>query len=98
MTVIVSTSGRLHIEFVRLLFLQAHRETDRFFEASGVQFAQCDRDQFHYHHVTFLPHLKSRVGLILVKTTALRITLNLDGTPITSTTQTQPSHSQTSRL
>ncbi len=26
-----STSGRLHSEFVRLLFLQTHRETDRFF-------------------------------------------------------------------
>jgi hypothetical protein len=26
-----STSGRLHSEFVRLLFLQVHRETDRFF-------------------------------------------------------------------
>ena len=33
---IPSTSGRLHSEFVRLLFLQAHRETDRFFAASGV--------------------------------------------------------------
>ncbi len=31
MTGIVSTSGRLHSEFVRLLFLQDHRETDRFF-------------------------------------------------------------------
>jgi hypothetical protein len=28
---IPSSSGRLHSEFVRLLFLQAHRETDRFF-------------------------------------------------------------------
>ena len=37
MTSIASTSGRLHSEFVRLLFLQAHRETDRFFAASGVQ-------------------------------------------------------------
>ena len=27
MTVITSTSGRLHSEFIRLLFLQAHRET-----------------------------------------------------------------------
>ena len=26
-------------EFVRLLFLQTHRETDRFFAASGVQLA-----------------------------------------------------------
>ncbi len=28
---IPSTSGRLHSEFVRLLFLQSHRETDHFF-------------------------------------------------------------------
>ena len=34
MTAIASTSGRLQNEFIRLLFLQAHRETDRFFEAS----------------------------------------------------------------
>jgi hypothetical protein len=36
MTAIDSTSGRLHSEFVRLLFLQTHRETDRFFAALGV--------------------------------------------------------------
>ena len=36
MTVIASTSGRLHSEFVLLLFLQDHRETDRFFASSGV--------------------------------------------------------------
>jgi hypothetical protein len=29
MPTITSTSGRLHSEFIRLLFLQAHRETDR---------------------------------------------------------------------
>jgi hypothetical protein len=28
---ITSTSGRLHSEFIRLLFLQTHWETDRFF-------------------------------------------------------------------
>jgi hypothetical protein len=33
---IPSTSGRLHSEFVRLLFLQSHRESDRFFTGSGV--------------------------------------------------------------
>jgi hypothetical protein len=37
MPAIASTSGRLHSECVRLLFVQAHRETDRFFAASGVQ-------------------------------------------------------------
>ena len=36
---IVSTSGSLHSELVCLLFLQVHRETDRFFAASGVQVA-----------------------------------------------------------
>jgi hypothetical protein len=39
MPAISSTSDRLHSEFVRLLFLQDHRETDRFFAASGVQLA-----------------------------------------------------------
>ncbi len=37
MPAIASMSGRLQSEFTRLLFLQAHRETDRFFAASGVQ-------------------------------------------------------------
>ena len=35
MPTIASTSGRLHSEFVCLLFLQAHRETDRFFAAGN---------------------------------------------------------------
>jgi hypothetical protein len=49
MAPIPSTSDRLHSEFVRLLFLQSHRETDRFSAASGVQFAQTNPgDQFHF--------------------------------------------------
>jgi hypothetical protein len=51
MPAVASTSGRLHSEFVRLLFLQAHRETDRFFAASRVQLAQHDRDQFQFRRV-----------------------------------------------
>ena len=42
--------------------------------------------------------LKSKVGLALAKAAALRVTLNLDGSPITSKSHTRPSHSQTSRL
>jgi hypothetical protein len=34
-----STFGHLHCKLVILLFLQDHRETDRFFLASGVQLA-----------------------------------------------------------
>ena len=36
MPTIPSTSGRLHSEFIRILFLQAHRETDRFMLKSRV--------------------------------------------------------------
>ncbi len=36
MSAVGSTSGRLHREFVLLLFLQTHWETDRFFAVSGV--------------------------------------------------------------
>ncbi len=95
---IASTSGRLHSEFVRLLFLQTHRETDRFLSASGVQPVQLDRVMFHFRRATFSSGLKSKVGLDLAKASALPINLNLDGAPIASKSHTHPSHSQTSRL
>jgi hypothetical protein len=97
---IASTSGRLHGEFVRLLFLHTHRETDRFFAASGVQLAQTNpiSVQFHFRRAAFSHQLKGKVGLALAKTAALRINLNLDGAPIASKSHTHPSHSQTSRL
>jgi hypothetical protein len=98
MSAIASTSGRLHSEFVRLLFLQTHRETDRFFAASGVQSAQSTSGMFHFRRVAFSSGLKSKVGLALAKAASLRINLNLDGAPIASKSHTHPSHSQTSRL
>ena len=98
MLAIASTSGRLDSEFVRLLFLQAHRETDRLFAASGVQLAQHDRGQFHFRRAAFSSQLKSKVGNILAKAAELRIILNLDGAPVASRSHTHPSHSQTSRL
>ena len=151
MTAIASTSGRIHSEFIRLLFLQAHRETDRFFTALGVQLAQSTSGffhfrraafssqvkvkvgstlakaaglrvklnidgapityrthvfwlaqstsgQFHFRHAAFSSQLKPKVGNILDKAAALRITLNIDGAPIDSKSHTHPSHSQTSRL
>jgi hypothetical protein len=98
MSAVGSTSGRLHREFVLLLFLQTHRGTDRFYSVSGVQLAQHDRGQFHYRRVVFSSQLRSKWDNILDKTTTLRITLNKDGAPIVSQTHTHPSHSQTSRL
>jgi hypothetical protein len=98
MPAMATTSGRLHSKFVRLLFLQSHRETDRFFAVSGVLSAQSDRGFFNYRRAAFSAQLKSKVGLALVKAAALRITFNLDGAPITIKSHTHPSHSQISRL
>ena len=77
--------------------LPTHRETDRFFAASGVQLAQTTCGLFHYRRAVFSSILKSRVGNILAKAATLRINLNLDGVPIASKSHTHPSHSQTSR-
>jgi hypothetical protein len=98
MPAIASTSRRLHSEFVRLLFLQADRETDRFFAASGVLVAQHYCGQFHYRRAAFSSQLKSKVVNILAKAAALRIILNIDGAPLTSRSHTHPSHWQTFRL
>jgi hypothetical protein len=96
---IASTSDRLHSEFVRILFLQVHRETDHFFTTSGVQLPQTHPGvQFTFCRAAFLTSLQSKVGLALPKTVTLRININLDGVPITSKSHTHPSHSQTSRL
>jgi hypothetical protein len=88
---IASTGGRLHSEFVRLLFLQTHRETDRFFAASGVPSAQSDRDH-HFRRAAFSQLIKSKVSLALAKASALRINLNSKGAPIASKSHTHPSH------
>ncbi len=65
MSDIPSTSGRLHSEFVLLLFLQTHRETDRFFTASGVQLPEPTSGLFHFRRAVFSSHLKPRVVNIL---------------------------------
>ena len=99
MPTIVSTSGRLHSEFIRLLFLQSRRETDRFFASSGVQPPQSTSGGlFHFRLSLFLVSLKGKVDITLPKAAVLRVNLNIDGAPITSRTHTHPSHSQTSRL
>ena len=60
-----STSGSLHSEFVRQLFLQAHRETDRFFTASGVQLPEHDRGQFHYLHSPFFHIINKQISSLV---------------------------------
>jgi hypothetical protein len=99
MSEIASTSGRLHSDFIRLLFLQDHRETDHFFAVSGVHPAQSTSGGlFAFRRVVFLAQFRNKVGSTLAKTAVLRVNLNIDGASITSRTHTHPSHSQTSCL
>ncbi len=74
MTTIPSTSGRLHREFVLLLFLQTHRETDHFFTASGVQLAQSTSGQFHYKHTHTHPS-HSQTARLLPSSMSLGVTV-----------------------
>ncbi len=87
MTGITSTSGRIHSEFVRLLFLQVHRETDRFFSVSGVQSVYSNSGLIYYRCVTFFSHLKSKIVDILTQVETLRIMLNIriDVVPVHTT-------------
>jgi hypothetical protein len=69
----VDTSDRIYDDFLRLLFLYDHRETSVLAndipEESG---------HFRFLHVACLVNIKGSVGLILVKTLAMRISIPLD--------------------
>ena len=58
---IMTTSSRMHGEFLRLLFLQAHRETTAHFHATGLPSQQNRSDNaFLFKHAAFYMGLKSK--------------------------------------
>jgi hypothetical protein len=59
-----------------------------FFTVSGVQLAQTDHGQFHFHRATLSSQIIGKVVLTLAKTGTLCITLCLHGVPITSKSHT----------
>ena len=50
---IMSTSTRVHGEFLRLLFLQAHRETEAHFTAAGMSSQRNQSDSFRFNRAAF---------------------------------------------
>src|SRR6056300_162548 len=78
---VASTSGRLHCELLRLLLIQAHRETEKYCRLFGVP-AQTNQDSFRYKRAAFYSAIKGKVGLIFAKAAALRININTDGSPV----------------
>ena len=76
---IVSTLTRMHGEFLRLLFLQAHRETEAHITAAGMSSQTNNSDALRFKRAAFYNGLKSKVGLAAAETAALRINLNVQG-------------------
>ena len=76
----MTTSSHMYCEFLRLLFLQAHRETTEQFHATGLVSQQTRLDnEFRFKHTVFYMGLKSKVCLVLAKALTLRINLNIQG-------------------
>jgi hypothetical protein len=66
----VSTSTRMHGEFLRRLFLQAHRETKAHFSAAGMPSQRNQSDSCRFKRAPFYQLLKSKVGLAAATTAA----------------------------
>jgi hypothetical protein len=88
---IMSTSNRIHGEFLRLLFLQAHRETEAHFTATGMPLQRNQSESFRFKRAAFYQGLKSKVGLAAAKAAALRINLNVQGCSIVAAPMHAPS-------
>jgi hypothetical protein len=88
---IVSTSTRMHGEFLRLLFLQAHRETEAHFTAAGMSSQTNNSEALRFKRAAFYNGLKSKVGLAAAKAAALRVNLNVQGCGIVATPMHAPS-------
>jgi hypothetical protein len=86
-----TTSNRMHGEFLRLPFLQAHRETEAHFTATGMPSQRNQSESFRFKHSAFYQGLKSRVGLAAAKAVALRINLNVQGCSIVAAPMHAPS-------
>jgi hypothetical protein len=88
---IVRTSTSMHGEFLRLLFLQAHWETEAHFTATGMPSQQNNSDMFRFRRVAIYQSFKSKVGLATAKAAALRINLNIEGGGIVAPPMHAPS-------
>jgi hypothetical protein len=67
----------MHGEFLRLLFLQALRETEAHFTAAGMPSQRNHADMFRFRRAAFYQSLKSKVELAAAKAAALRINVDI---------------------
>ena len=86
----VDTSGRIYDDFLRLLFLHAHREAS----ALANELPE-ESDQFRFLRAACLTNLRGSVGLMLAKASDMRIVIVLDLSsrsfiPMSSHTSSRP--------
>jgi hypothetical protein len=81
----------MHGEFLRLLFLQAHRETESHFTAAGMSSQTNNSKALRFKRAAFYNGLKSKVGLAAAKAAALRVNLNVQGCGIVAPPMHGPS-------
>ncbi len=90
--VLAAAKLAVHGELLRLIFLQAHRETEAHFNAPGMSSQNYQTDAFRFKRAAFLQSLKSKIGLAASKAAALRINLNIQGCGIVAAPVHAPSH------
>ena len=71
---VMSTSGRLHGEFVRLLYILAHRRAVRFF--ATLDYEPCYEELCQRRGAFFFQH-RARIGLAGAQAAALRMAVTL---------------------
>ena len=71
--VVVDTTGHQYDEFIRLLFLHTHREASTLDNELSEE-----SDQFRFLRASCFANLKGVVGLIMTKTSDMRISIPLD--------------------
>jgi len=76
---------------LRLLFLQAHRETEAHFTAAGMSSQTNNSEALRFKRAAFYNGLKSKVGLAAAKAAALRVNLNVQGCGIVAPPMHAPS-------
>ncbi len=69
----VDTTGHLYDDFIRLLFLHSHLE----WSALANELPE-ESDQFRFLRAACFANLKGDVGLIMTKTSTMRISIPLD--------------------
>ena len=105
----VSTSGRLNADFIRLVYLHATKETKNYLDAIGPVDVEAGQEadaaggrrdrEFLVQRSRFLAAFKTRLRLILAKAVAMRVMINATGCPAPALDRTRmKTHKHLSQL